>query len=126
MAQSGPRKCLCCWLFFDPDPRNRERQRYGPAAQCRRAGHPGYGRGRHRTPRALQDSSSVQVPYSAQEYANGGEIAVAPALQDSWSTLPPALAGLIAHLFEHAGFRGRAQELASSQADIGLEALEKI
>ena len=28
MAQSGQRKCLCCKLFFDPDHRNRERQRY--------------------------------------------------------------------------------------------------
>ena len=37
MAQSGQRKCLCCGLFFDPDPRNRERQRYCSAADCRRA-----------------------------------------------------------------------------------------
>ena len=37
MAQSGQRKCLCCKLFFDPDHRNRERQRYCSQAECRRA-----------------------------------------------------------------------------------------
>jgi len=43
------------------------------------------------------------VPDSIEEYANRGEPAVVPAvvaLQDSWNTLPPALAGLIAHLFD--------------------------
>ena len=34
MAQSGQRKCLCCGLFFLPDRRNRERQRYCSAADC--------------------------------------------------------------------------------------------
>ena len=135
MAQPGQRKCLCCGLFFDPDHRNRKRQRYCSTGACRRAAkaasqavwlthpdnvgyfrgpvhvarvqawraaHPGYSRGRHRTPRALQDSLIVQVPDSAEESGKRGEIAAAPAapaLQDSWSTLPPALAGLIAHLF---------------------------
>ena len=37
MAQAGQRKCLCCGEFFDPDRRNRERQRYCSAASCRRA-----------------------------------------------------------------------------------------
>lgn len=37
MAQRGQRKCLCCGLFFDPDHRNRERQRYCSAADCKRA-----------------------------------------------------------------------------------------
>jgi len=37
MAQSGQRKCLCCWKFFDLDHRNRERQRFCSATQCRRA-----------------------------------------------------------------------------------------
>ena len=37
MAQSGQRKCLCCGKFFDLDPRNRERQRFCSAMQCRRA-----------------------------------------------------------------------------------------
>ena len=37
MAQSGQRKCLCCGHFFDLDHRNRERQRFCSAAQCRRA-----------------------------------------------------------------------------------------
>ena len=135
MAQSGQRKCLCCGLFFDPDHRNRKRQRYCSATDCRRASkaasqavwltqpenvgyfrgpvhvarvqawraaHPGYGRGRHRAPRALQDPLIGQVSDSTEECAIRGESAAAPAepaLQDSWNTLPPALAGLIAHLF---------------------------
>ena len=135
MAQSGQRKCLCCGLFFDPDHRNRKRQRYCSASACRhaskaasqavwlshpdnvgyfrgpvhvarvqawRTAHPGYGRGRHRTPCALQDALIAQVPDPIEESANRGEsagIPAASALQDSWSTLSPALAGLIAHLF---------------------------
>ena len=136
MAQSGQRKCLCCGLFFLPDRRNRERQRYCSAADCAaaskaasqaawlaqpenssyfrdpshvarvqawRALHPGYGRGRHRAARALQDPLIVQVDDFVEESANRGEPTAAPvvvALQDSWNTLPPALAGLIAHLFD--------------------------
>jgi hypothetical protein len=136
MAQPGQRKCLCCGLFFDPDHRNRKRQRYCSAADCRRASkvasqavwlthpqnagyfrhpvhvarvqawraaHPGYGHGKHRTPPALQDPLIVQVTDVTEESPNRGETAAVPAasaLQDSWSTLPPALAGLIAHLFE--------------------------
>jgi hypothetical protein len=90
------------WLA---QPRNRE-YFCGPVHVARvrawRAAHPGYTRGMHRTPPALQDSLIAQVPDSIEESTNRGEIAVAPAepaLQDSWSTLPPALAGLIAHLF---------------------------
>ena len=37
MAQAGQRKCLCCAKFFDLDHRNRERQRFCSATQCRRA-----------------------------------------------------------------------------------------
>ena len=37
MARSGQRKCLCCGEFFDPDARNRERQRFCGRAACRRA-----------------------------------------------------------------------------------------
>lgn len=37
MAQSGQRKCLCCKRFFDPDHRNRERQRYCARPECRRS-----------------------------------------------------------------------------------------
>lgn len=37
MAQLGQRKCLCCKLFFDPDQRNRARQRYCPKPDCRLA-----------------------------------------------------------------------------------------
>lgn len=70
--------------------------------QAWRAAHPGYGRGRHRAPRALQDPLIAQVADSIEECAIRGESAAAcaaPALQDSWNTLAPALAGLIAHLF---------------------------
>ena len=35
MAQSGQRKCLCCKFFFDPDHRNRKRQRYCSKPECR-------------------------------------------------------------------------------------------
>jgi hypothetical protein len=135
MAQSGQRKCLCCGLFFDPDPRNLKRQRYCSASACRhaskvasqaawlahpdnvgyfrgpenvarvqawRAAHPGYGRGQRRAPRALQDPLIAQVADSIEECAIRGKSAetpTGPALQDSWDPLPPALAGLIAHLF---------------------------
>jgi hypothetical protein len=70
--------------------------------QAWRAAHPGYSRSRHRAPLALQDPLIVQVPDLIEECAIRGESAespTAPALQDSWNTLPPALAGLIAHLF---------------------------
>jgi hypothetical protein len=36
MAKAGQRKCVCCGDFFDPDHRNRERQRYCSNAECRR------------------------------------------------------------------------------------------
>ena len=136
MAQTGQRKCLCCGLFFDPDHRNRERQRYCSAGACRRASkaasqaawlsqagnagyfrgpvhvarvrawrteHPGSGRGRRRARRALQDPLIAQVTDSIEESGDRGEsaeAAVAVALQDSWKVLAPALAGLIAHVFE--------------------------
>ena len=37
MAQAGERKCMSCGDFFDPDHRNRKRQRYCAATDCRRA-----------------------------------------------------------------------------------------
>ncbi len=37
MAQPGQRKCLCCGIFFDPDHRNRGRQRFCSATACRSA-----------------------------------------------------------------------------------------
>jgi hypothetical protein len=37
MAQSGQRKCLCCEQYFYPDHRNRERQCFCSATECRRA-----------------------------------------------------------------------------------------
>lgn len=36
MAQAGQRKCLCCAKFFELDHRNRERQRFCSATECRR------------------------------------------------------------------------------------------
>jgi hypothetical protein len=90
------------WLA---QPQNREYFRdpvHVARVRAWRAAHPGYGRGRPRTRPALQDLLIAQVPDSTEESANRGESAAAcaePALQDSWSTLPPALAGLIAHLF---------------------------
>ena len=136
MAQSGQRKCLCCGNFFDLDHRNRERQRFCSATQCRRASkaasqsawlaqpqnsgyfrdpvhvarvqtwraaHPGYGRGRPRRTRALQDPLITQSTNSIEECAIRGEppeACGASALQDLLNTPSPVLAGLIAHLFE--------------------------
>ena len=37
MAQPGQRKCLCCEQYFCPDHRNRERQCFCSATECRRA-----------------------------------------------------------------------------------------
>ena len=37
MAKAGQRKCMSCGVFFIPDPRKGERQRYCCAADCRRA-----------------------------------------------------------------------------------------
>ena len=78
----------------------------GPAhvarVQAWRASHPGYSKGRRRTPCALQDSLFAQVPDVVEEYGNRAETPTAPesvALQDSINALPPALTGLIAHLF---------------------------
>lgn len=70
--------------------------------QAWRACHPGYGRGRQRAPCALQDSLFAQVHDLVEESGNRAETPTAPesvALQDSISALPPALTGLIAHLF---------------------------
>ena len=81
----------------------------GPAhvarVQAWRASHPGYSKGRPRAPGALQplqDSLFAQVHDSIEEYGNRTEAPAAPevvALQDSINALPPALTGLIAHLF---------------------------
>ncbi|MEO7128649.1 MAG: hypothetical protein ABI040_07265 [Rhodoferax sp.] len=37
MAKAGQRKCVCCGAFFSPDHRNRDRQRYCSAVDCRLA-----------------------------------------------------------------------------------------
>ena len=37
MAKSGQRKCLCCQLFFEVDPRIGQRQRYCSEPDCQRA-----------------------------------------------------------------------------------------
>jgi hypothetical protein len=70
--------------------------------QAWRALHPGFGAGRLRAPRALQDSLFAQVHDLVEESGNRVEAPAAPdevALQDSINALPPALTGLIAHLF---------------------------
>ena len=136
MAQAGQRKCLCCDDFFNPDHRNRERQRYCAATACRRASqaasqaawlakpqnqdyfrdplhvarvqawriaHPGYSRGKPRkarSRRALQETLIMQAPDLIEESAIRGESAAVPALQETWETPSPLLAGLIVHLFE--------------------------
>lgn len=67
-----------------------------------RASHPGYSKGRSRAPCALQDSLFAQVPDLIEESGNRTETSAGPAivaLQDSIDGLPPALTGLIAHLF---------------------------
>ena len=136
MAQAGQRKCLCCGEFFDPDHRNRERQRFCAATDCRRASqatsqaawlakpqnqgyfrdplhvarvqawriaHPGDGRVKPRKARsqpALQEALITQATDLIEEMTIRGEIAAAPALQETFETPSPLLAGLIVHLFE--------------------------
>jgi hypothetical protein len=106
MAQLGQRKCLCCGELFDPERRNRERQRFCSAAGCRRASktasqaawlaqpqnngyfrdpvhvaraaHPGYGRGKSRNPPALQDPLITQVTDTIEECPIHVEIPAAP------------------------------------------------
>jgi len=66
-----------------------------------RAAHPGGGRGRARTLRALQDSLSTQVPEMVEQSANRGappEIPGTAALQDLLNPSKALLAGLIAQL----------------------------
>lgn len=70
--------------------------------QAWRASNPGYSKGRQRVLCALQDSLFAQVPDLVEEPGNRAEAPTAPeavALQDSINALPPALTGLIAHLF---------------------------
>jgi hypothetical protein len=67
--------------------------------QAWRAAHPGYSRGRRKSPPALQDTSSAQVIDSIEESSKHAEIPATPALQDDFNTLKPMLTGLIAHVF---------------------------
>lgn len=129
MAQAGQRKCLSCGHFFDPDRRNRERQRYCSAAPCRHASKAASQAHWLAEPaNAKYHSGPLQVArVKAWRAANPGygagrrrsklalqdaliaqsddsieEIAnrTAPALQDLLNQPSPVLAGLIAHLFE--------------------------
>lgn len=73
--------------------------------QAWRAAHPGYGRGRARPSRALQDPLPTQVPDPIEECANrveAPEVGSAVALQDLLIAESPLLAGLVVHLFEPA------------------------
>ena len=70
-----------------------------------RIAHPGYGCGKARPSRALQDLLTPQVPDAVEESANRVEVSEAPevlALQDLLIAESPLLAGLIAHLFQPA------------------------
>jgi hypothetical protein len=71
--------------------------------QAWRVAHPGYSRGKARSPAALQDPLLTQLPEKAEECPIRGEIAAAAsptALQDLLSVPTPVLAELIAHLFQ--------------------------
>lgn len=67
--------------------------------QAWRAAHPGYARGRRRSPLALQDPLMAQAVEAIEETAVRAVPAAAP-LQDLFNAPTPVLAGLIAHLFE--------------------------
>jgi hypothetical protein len=92
MAQPGQRKCLCCGDFFDLDHRNRERQRFCSAAQCRRAS-----KAASQTAWLAQPQNSgyfrdpvhvarVQAWRTAHPGYGSGKRRRAPALQDSLIT----------------------------------------
>ena len=128
MAKSGQRKCLCCGLFFDSDHRNRKRQLFCSAADCRRASkaasqsrwvsHPdnvGYFKDPVHVARAQawreahpghvrgrpRKSSALQDPLIVQAHDSKEKNGkrTGLTLQDLLNPPSPALAGLIAHLF---------------------------
>ncbi len=129
MAKAGQRKCVSCGEFFNSDHRNRNRQLFCSAVGCRRASkaasqarwvndpdnvgyfkdpthvararawreaHPGHPRGTPRKSSALQDPLIAQSHDFKEE--NGKR--TGSALQDLMNPSSPAVAGLIAHLFD--------------------------
>jgi hypothetical protein len=128
MAKAGQRKCLCCGLLFDSDRRNRKRQLFCSAPDCRRASkaasqarwmsdpaNVGYFKDPTHVARTRawreahpghargtrRKSPVLQDPLMAQAHDSKEENGKrkGPALQDLLNPSSPALAGLIAHLF---------------------------
>jgi hypothetical protein len=120
----GKRKCLCCGVFFAPDPRNRRRQRYCSKPECRKAGKAAsqklwlqkpenrhYFRGPENVSR-VQEWRNTHPQYSRknrkalQDLLPGKPLEdpklkpsfVSCALQDFLSFEPAVLIGLISHL----------------------------
>jgi hypothetical protein len=94
MAQAGQRKCLCCGGFFEPDARNRKRQRYCAASACRAvskaASQAAWLRQPHnqdyfRDPVHVRRVQVWRVAHPG--YGRGGRRG-APALQETWIAQP--------------------------------------
>lgn len=126
MQTPGWRKCVHCKLFFQPDPRNRWHQRYCPKPACRRVSkvvsqrrwrlqpvnkrcydaeenrrrvkewqdaHPGYWKKRKKQAVVLRDILVSEATAEPKLGRPDGAV-----LQDLWSSHPPVVLGLIAHL----------------------------
>ena len=106
MAQSGQRTCLCCGDYFDFDYRNRGRQRYCSNLDCRRTSKAASQAAWLAKPQNVGyfcdpvHVSRVQAWRLAHPGYSHGKADPPAALQDPLTALAPALAGLIAHLFE--------------------------
>lgn len=128
MHFQGSCKCLHCGEFFEPDARNRARQRYCRKEPCRRAskaasqrawlkkpGNEDYFRGADNAARARAwqaghpgywKQRSEKRPVVLQEASNeqrvgGSKVPAADervVLQDLFQSQPPVVVGLIAHL----------------------------
>ena len=128
MAKAGQRKCMSCGEFFDADPRNRNRQLFCSAADCRRASkaasqarwvnkpdNVGYFIDPSHVARARawreahpgQTRGTPRKPSALQDLLIAQALdfkeenckRTGSALQDLLNPSSPALAGLIAHLF---------------------------
>ncbi len=115
MARSGQRKCLFCGGFFDPDARNRERQRYCADAACQRASKAASqaawlakpeNSGYFRDPAHV---ARVQAWRAANPGHGSGKRRLAPALQD-------ALIAQVIDPIEESFIRGDAPEIPPAPA----------